>query len=455
MNLRGGFIVNNGMLNGIDYFYRDTDYSFSEQHAEEEGHEEEGHEDEGHDDHGHEEGPTVFSNQAQEFGAIFDLAVSGNVNSSKVMVNYLAMDESIVGHEAFMDPVESESFNIGYYVSRNLPGDFDLDLGFRYDQINRKGSVTEEHHEEEGHDDHGDEDHGDEHDEDHEEMEVEYFDKDFDELSFSASLNKQLNDSMVLNLSFSSVANAPSSTAMAMNGPHLARGRFETGDVNLSAERASNFEGTLFYNDGDYFGQFTLFQNSIADYIYLQDELEHHDEDHGDEDHDEHGDEDHDEHGDEHGNLIHADFLQQDADFNGYEFEFGRRFKLASGELEVSYGRDVVNGEFSNGENIPRIVPARNLYNLSYVGGDLSLKLTLKDVEAQKDIGDGETATDGYKMLNLLAMRNFNLSSGNNLKVSVFANNILDEVARNHASYVKDEVPLPGLNFGVKFRLDF
>ena len=179
-------------------------------------------------------------------------------------------------------------------------------------------------------------------------------------------------------------------------------------------------------------------------------EDEDHDEDHHDEDHDEH--EGHDDHG---GNLIPADFLQQDADFNGYEFEFGRRFILDAGELEISFGRDVVNGEFSNGENIPRITPARNLYSISYSAEDLRLNLTLKDVEAQKEIGDGETLTEGFQMLNFVVGKNYNLASGNNLRVSAFANNILDEVARNHASYVKDQVPLPGLNFGVKFRLDF
>lgn len=41
------------------------------------------------------------------------------------------------------------------------------------------------------------------------------------------------------------------------------------------------------------------------------------------------------------------------------------------------------------------------------------------------------------------------------LSVSVFANNVLDEVARNHSSFVKDKVPLPGSNYGVKFNFKF
>jgi iron complex outermembrane receptor protein len=37
--------------------------------------------------------------------------------------------------------------------------------------------------------------------------------------------------------------------------------------------------------------------------------------------------------------------------------------------------------------------------------------------------------------------------------VSLFAKNLLDEVARNHSSFVKDEVPLPGRNLGIKVQL--
>ena len=45
--------------------------------------------------------------------------------------------------------------------------------------------------------------------------------------------------------------------------------------------------------------------------------------------------------------------------------------------------------------------------------------------------------------------------SNSKLNVSLFGNNLLDEVARNHSSFVKDEVPLPGKNIGIKFSLKF
>ena len=43
VNLEGSFVVNNGWLTKIDYQFRDSDYSLTEQHAEEEGHDDEEH----------------------------------------------------------------------------------------------------------------------------------------------------------------------------------------------------------------------------------------------------------------------------------------------------------------------------------------------------------------------------------------------------------------------------
>ena len=140
--------------------------------------------------------------------------------------------------------------------------------------------------------------------------------------------------------------------------------------------------------------------------------------------------------------------------FDGYEIEFGKDFSLGSGELSLSFGRDVVNAKFSDGHYVPRINPARNIYSLSYKQEDLVFKLVLKDVEKQNDFGEGETATDSYQMLNTRLTKSFSMGNSD-LKVTLFANNLLDEVARNHASFVKEEVPLPGRNYGLKFNFDF
>ena len=187
------------------------------------------------------------------------------------------------------------------------------------------------------------------------------------------------------------------------------------------------------------------------------DEDEHHEdeEDHheGEDEHHDEDEHDEDEHG--HGNLIHANYVQEDAEFDGYEFEFGKAFEMNSGVLDLSFGRDVVNAEFSDGHYVPRINPSRNVYSMSYSTNDLIFKLQLKDVDKQKEIGEGETETDAYKMLDFRVTKTFSLRDNSELKLSLFGKNLLDEVARNHASFVKDPVPLPGKNMGVKFSLTF
>ena len=240
----------------------------------------------------------------------------------------------------------------------------------------------------------------------------------------------------------------------------MATGRFEVGDPNLNSETSNNFDITFNFDNGDFYAYASFYITDVDNYIALideeddhMDEDEHHEEDddhHDDDDH--HGDED-DDHG--HGNLIHANYMQEDAEFDGYEFEIGRTLDVGNGELKVSFGRDVVNAEFSDGHFVPRINPARNVYSLSYKQDDIVFKLNLKDVDKQSDIGEGETVTNGYSMLDARLTKTFNLRENTELKVSLFGKNLLDEVARNHASFVKNEVPLPGKNIGVKFNLTF
>jgi iron complex outermembrane receptor protein len=248
-----------------------------------------------------------------------------------------------------------------------------------------------------------------------------------------------------------------------MNGPHMATGRFEVGDPTLSSETSENFDITLNYEKDGFYAYASFYVTDVDNYIALIDEEDdHHDEDEHHEDEDEHHEDEDEHHEDEdghdehdHGNLIHANYMQEDAEFDGYEFEFGKSFDLDSGVLNLSYGRDVVNAEFSDGHYVPRINPARNVYSLSYKQNNMVFKLNLKDVDKQSDIGEGESITDAYKMLDVRLTKTYSLADNSELKVSLFGRNLLNEVARNHSSFVKDEVPLPGKNYGIKFNLTF
>jgi iron complex outermembrane receptor protein len=433
--IKGSYNVNGNLLNKIDYTFRDTDYTLVEDHAEEDSH------DELHDPEEEEHEPTLFSNNATEYGAIFD--ISNEIRTQKLSFNYVDEDSSIVGEEAFMNPANNEVLTLGYFVGQ----DFDLfhvDLGIRLDQVTRSGSVT-------------DEDHGD----------VDNFTIDDDVSSFAVSIGRDLSDTLELNLGFSSVERLPSVVELFMNGPHLATARFEVGDPSLSAETSNNFDISLNFDNGEYFAYASFFINDVNSYIALIDEDEGHE---GEEEGEHEGcheeDDDHPAGEGPHTHpeleLICAKYVQEDAEFDGYEIEFGRTFDLGAGEMTLSFGRDVVNAQFTDGHNVPRINPARNVYSLSYTQSDLVFKLHLKDVEKQNDIGEGETATAGYQMLDLRLTKTFDLqywSPSKNvkskLKVTLFGRNLLDEAARNHSSFVKNEVPLPGKNYGIKFNLAF
>ena len=430
VNVEGAYIVSNSWLKKVNYFIRDSDYSLTEQHAEEE-HEGEEHEGEEHGDEEHAEGPTVFSNESREYGAIFDL--SNDDLLQKISLNFVDEDMSIVGEEAFMNPTASEEMTLGYYLSKQVDS-FHLDLGIRHDRTSRKGSVS---HEEE-HDEHEEEQH-DEHEEEQHEEEMDYFSNDYNATSFAMSLSKDLNENFDLNITAGMVERTPSAVELFMNGPHLATGRLEIGNTDLESEKSANFDATLSYEYEGVFGTFTLFKNDVNNYIYLQDETE--------EAHEEHDDED------DHGGLIKANYLQQDAQFVGYELQLGTVIELGDGDLTLSFGRDSVAGEFRDDSNIPRMTPDRNIYGISYAKNSLELKLDLKDVESQRDIGSNETVTSGFSMLNFSAVKTFTFGQKQTATVSLFAKNLLDEVARNHSSFVKDEVPLPGRNLGIKVQL--
>ena len=426
-DLRGSLNINGNFLSSVDFFFRDSDYVLTEQHAQE---------DEEHDEHeGHSKGSTTFANDSVEAGLIFDL--SNDQLSQKVSLNFVNEDNSVRGAEAFMNPASRDELTLGYFASRDFDV-FHVDFGIRFDNIDSEGSVSSAHEE------NNEKNEG--HDEDHEEMETSFFDKSFSNSSLAFNFSKSLNDFIDLDIGFASVERAPSAVELFMNGAHLATGRFEVGNANLNSEKSNNIDFTLNFNYDNFFASATVFNNDVDNYIYLKDETE--------EEYEEH-DENHEEGHDEHAGLILANYLQQDAELDGYEIEFGNTIMLLSGELTFSFGRDDLSGEFSRGGNIPRLNPARNIFKLKYFKDDMSIGLNFKDVEKQNDIGANEIVTPGYQMFNANLTKSINLGNEGELTLTFFGNNLLDELARNHSSFVKSQVPLPGRNYGLKFNFKF
>jgi iron complex outermembrane receptor protein len=443
ISLSGSFKTSLSFLNAIDFSVKQSDYELKEQHAEGE------HGDEEHEGgDGHEEGPTVFSNEATELSISLDLSSGERIR--RVVLNHAMEEISIIGEEAFMAPVDSTETTLGFFSSDDV-GFATLDIGLRFDQIDRDGFIAEMHHDEDHDEDHEgdhDDDHEGDHDDDHEgdhDEAMEYDPYSFSDEVFSAAatLRRDLNEHASLSLGLASVSKTPSAVELFMNGEHLASSRYEVGDVNLDTERSDNIDLAFTFDSHNWFGSAAVYYNRVDNYIYLRDELE--------EEHEAHMGEDH---GD-HGGLILSEYTQQDADFTGYEIEVGARFVLPRGEFEVTLGRDEVDAEFKDGRAVPRIVPARNMLTARYTLDDFSAKLLVKDVERQTDVAMGETVTEGFTLVNADASWSYGFNDSTRLTLTAFARNLTDEVSRNHTSFVKDQVPLPGRNIGVRVRLAF
>ena len=400
VNIEGEYLLN-GAINSIAYSLRETDSSLTEQHYEDPN--------EVHDPNEPEEhGATTFTNNSEEAQVILD--ISNANNEQKLVFNLANSDASVVKEVGTpsMRPAETSESTIGYFLGTNF-NELHMDLGIRYDQINVKGSKQTINNG----------------------NSITNYDLDFDNLSFSASFNRAISDNFEATLGISNVERAPSSTELLMNGKHMAIQRFELGSVDLDSEEASNIDLELSYELNDFKFNLLYFQNDIDNYIYLQDNAN----------------------GTKLEGVVIANHSQKDAEFDGYEFSVSSDFDLYDGNLAVMIGTDSVDGKFTDGTNIPRITPSRNIYSFVYTQDDLSVDLSLKEVKSQNDTAAGEEATAGFELLDLMVSKSYSIYSDDDLTLSLFGTNLFNEIARNHASYVKNEVPLAGRNLGLRFNL--
>ena len=148
--------------------------------------------------------------------------------------------------------------------------------------------------------------------------------------------------------------------------------------------------------------------------------------------------------------LNQAIYAQRNAHFRGAEFQFQYDvLPIWAGQFGVEGQYDIVRATFDDGTNVPRIPPQRLGGGLFYRDANWLARVSLLHAFAQNDIGGIETATPGYNRLKAELSYTAKLIKSDwgpqEIRLGIVGDNLLNEDIRNHVSYTKDEVLLPGL----------
>ena len=262
--------------------------------------------------------------------------------------------------------------------------------------------------------------------------------KAFNNLSGSASALWTIDTTWNLGLALSRSQRAPTVEELFSNVTntvgdlivHDATHSIEVGDADLKQETSRNIDLTLHYK-GDYaHGYVTLFNNDFHDFIALTNT------------------------GLEQGGTLIMDYAQQDARFNGVEFELNLPLaENVSGKWGLDFYGDRTRGEFADGNNVPRLPPLRIGTRLNFDRGPISAYAGVLHAADQSHPGAFETKADGYNRVD--AGVSYQLKGSATLGALLFvrATNLTNQTIRNSVSLLKDIAPEPGrsIETGVRF----
>lgn len=116
---------------------------------------------------------------------------------------------------------------------------------------------------------------------------------------------------------------------------------------------------------------------------------------------------------------------------------------------------DYVRGRLvENEQDLPRMPPLRVGAGLRYVLGGFGIDFSVKHVADQEQVFPGETETHGYTMVNATAR--YRLVVGSTVQhISLQGSNLTNVLAREHTSFVKGLVPLPGRDLRLSYTFVF
>jgi len=222
----------------------------------------------------------------------------------------------------------------------------------------------------------------------------------------------------------------PTAEELYADGVHLATATYEIGNQNLGKETSNNIDLTLRKFEGDTTFSLSAFHNKVDNYIYAHTL-------------------------DEHEGFQLVEYAQRDATFTGLEGEVRHKF---SNIVEGTLFGDMVRARFDNtGEgsrNIPRIPAHRIGARVNADWQSWHGMVEVVRVGKQERVGDFEERTGGYNMVNLGGHYTTRIG-GVPAQIYARINNLTDQLAFSHTSFIKEAAPLPGRNITAGLRFIF
>lgn len=252
--------------------------------------------------------------------------------------------------------------------------------------------------------------------------------------SVSLEGGKYLTPNTQLSARISHSERLPSSQELFSNGAHLATNTWERGNDQLTEESTNGIELTLRFDNGNSFEtSISAFYNDSKDYIYAktQDVVTE---------------------GESAGFRL-VDYVQSDAKHYGGEIQ--SRYYL-NNSISIGSFADIalitLDSNNLTSKYAPRLVAPRIGGDITTQFGQFDLVLSGYHRFEQDHIADFETNTPSYNMIDAKLV--YHSPNAYDYTAFLQVNNLLNELAYNHASYLVEHVPMPerSLNAGVTYR---
>ena len=380
-------------------------------------------------------------------------------------LHYKHSDFAAVGDEAFTPPSTQEMLAIGWMEERHF-GPLLLQTGARLERVTLKADqvllpeLAAHAHDGSEHEEH---DHGGD-----QIIRTFAVDQNFKPYSLSAGVVWEYQEGYNTAVSLSHSARAPSASELLSFGPHIGTNAYEIGALfrlnptqdphqafalnnePVDLEVSNNIDLTWRKYTGDVALILNAFYNQVDNYYYQQNTglfaEDGHDHSHEEADA-EHADEAH----DHSGELPVYLFRAADVNLHGFEAQLIWQF---APQWRWTQQVDYVRARLDAGGDLPRTPPLRLQSALSWQLETISAELRYSHYSKQDKVEALESATGSYNLLDANISYYLDVFD-QQLAVYLKGQNLTDEDARVHTSFLKDKAPLPGRSIGLGIRGEF